>query len=284
MASGERVTLSDFHRLQAQLLATRQELYDSQEREANAASALKHLRAAASFPPPPPRATATPPRATASTSPVQRYPEALNPFGADADLTSPHPPAPPPCAPDRRTCDAHTQTTELDTDMSVVVRDVAVRERCAGAQRTMAVRRHSLLRLVFHGWRASQASTKILRNMGSLIQAQAAAAGTQQEHAMVAVRQTSPLAPRGDPPGVATSSTEAEASLRYRTAELSVVAAELHLLEGHLEILGEQREGLRASRDEALTALREVSTTAGALYGRTLCALETAGSAASPGR
>ena len=179
----ERVTLSDFHALQATLLETRKALYESREREKKAVEKLRSTTAA-SFPPPPPRRTAaatpTPPRTAIETA---RYPEALNPFGNgssnpfDDGFVSRPPPTAAVAAPNAGAASSGAAVPSVEHQpraMPQDAREAAIRERCLAAMRARTADGRALLRLTFHAWRASHSLTCILRNM--MLQARAGGA------------------------------------------------------------------------------------------------------------
>ena len=152
----QRVTLSDFHALQATLLETRKALYESREREKKALDKVTALRA--TFPPPPPRRQSGG-KAAAGQPNEGSYPDELNPFGGTnpfgngaASSASP-------------TRDAAELTAASRPPLPADAREAALRERCVGARRARAAECRALLRLIFHAWRASHSLTCILRNM-----------------------------------------------------------------------------------------------------------------------
>ena len=178
----QRVTLSDFRELQEQLIETRRLLFESREREANAADALQRQlqQQASAFPPPPPRrassATATTqnsatPASPASPSASAHYPTTLNPFGDD-ESGGPSAPTLPAASmlpkPDALISEALLATAERPPPTAALA---VARERRAAALRARAIRRATLAKLAFHGWCASHRQTKILRNMGSMANA-----------------------------------------------------------------------------------------------------------------
>jgi hypothetical protein len=260
--SEQRVTLSDFYALQETLLQTRTALYESRSREASCQQQLETMRshaASASFPPPPARRMKAP-------APASQYPDALNPFATDTASgdgggshrgTSHH----------RGAASSHSSAIEL--------REAAIQATLRAAQWRVAAGKRELVRLTFHAWRAAHAQTCILRNM--MLQARAGSATVA-----IAGEQPSPLPP--PEPVVpralrrlleSSGSPDEDGDERARaSAEWELLCAELGRLEGEHAACCRARDGLRRRYDAATAALDEMTATAGALYGRGLCALD----------
>ena len=243
-----RVTLSDFERLQAQLLQTRELLYESRERELNATAALARMKPT-TFPPPPRASTANNADVAASQREPQ-YPEELNPFAA----------------PSVKQCSVATQT---DIAFNAALgRGAEFRRATARAcfdvhQRT---ERLWLLRLIFLGWRSSHNQMAILRNMRAL-----ASANLPGEcHSAVRLEQ---LHDESAPSRAADDN--ANAFIEECTAVQSVLLVdELRRVEQELHLGHKTCDALRQQCNAYANALHELALTAAALHGRALCALD----------
>ena len=247
-AMEKRVTLSDFKALQEALLDMRSELEESRGREKKAVEALdamKSATASSSFPPPPPRRkTAAPAQSTTAGCSYSSYPDALNPFSPAAQA-SPQP--------------SSSASTPWQQPAAADARAAAIEATIRAARWRLASDGRALMRLTFHAWRASHGQMCILRNM-RLLQQQASSDAAlplalvrllgQEQHG--------------------SSSNEEERS----AAEWELMRSELSLLEQTYATGCAERDELQRRSDAGTAALREMTATAGALYGRGLCALE----------
>ena len=254
-----RVTLSDFHRLQAQLLEVRQQLIDSQERETAATAALERHRVQA--------AASSAAAAAAHHATATSYPEELNPFGnpfggggsSCASAAAAGRPA------NGGTADAGPSS---GASSPADVRAAIVRERCLGAQRTSAVQQRWLMRLTFHAWRASHSQTCILRNMTSMVQARTqAAADAPPQHPILPAALTRLIGEREQ-------GASARSAAEVDSTQLDALAAEVRLLEAELARVAAARDKLQARCHAGNRALQELCTTSAAMYGRALYAVE----------
>ena len=299
-----RVTLSDFQRLQQALLETRQALYDSREREAKALEQLSRAPpptvTARAFPPPPPRRRAT----TMSAHPPWNegeamYPAELNPFGAV-------PPLPLDCAGSKPIgCSSGKTAGSVQASMSGAVMQADARSSAStGAERvntavarvpmtrlatcdvltmherhvqhSLAQRQRWLLRLVFHAWRASHSQTCILRNMSSLatlLQARRTSDGTDATPIALPAALSRLIAERDE--AGQTASGGGREQLRS-VVDADVLAAELDTLEASYAHERSRTHALGLRCDAGIAALRELTLTAAAMHGHTLCALDAA--------
>ena len=260
-ATPQRVTLSDFQRLQQALLETRQALYDSQERESSATVALEQLRCAppvaTAFPPPPPRQKKAEPAAAASPD-GGVYPVELNPFGS---------------RPGANGCGAGGGGGGSSSSGGG---SSGGGSSHAAAAACFALRRRGLLRLVFHAWRASHSQTCILRNMSSmatLLQARRGADGLLDAPAAVPVLPVALSRLIGDRDCDDAVPTDGEAQLRSE-ADAAALRAEVGGLEADLARERARAAGLSLRCRAGAAALQEVALTAAALHGRALCALD----------
>jgi hypothetical protein len=143
--------------------------------------------------------------------------------------------------------------------------DLVVLERYTAAMRMAAVQKRWLLRLVFHAWCAAHSQMCILRNMTSLMQDRASgsigAAGS-----CGTLLSWSGLGPVG--------ATVVDSSALRSSAEVEVLQRELQLVDIRLEREVLARRSMAARYDAAVAAVRELTMTAGAMYGRGLGALD----------
>jgi len=286
MNATPRITLSDFHALQSQLLATKARLLESEAANAKLSEELSRLRAK-SMPAPPPFRGAS----SSTTSGGATYPSALNPFGEPVARTDsstqtdaassleqelhaslcaerdarraaeeearrlradvPSSPAPPPPAPS-----APPPPTEL-----------LLAERRAGVDRGARSAARAALRLAFHGWRHAHASTRLLRNMSSIAQLVArTGGGCNAGGGGEALRLAASVACLQKE----LRSCDADAA-RRATAERTLAAAELAALEGEV---GRTRQALRAESGAGGDAMRDLAQTLAAAHSCALTALE----------
>ena len=296
MNATPRITLSDFHALQSQLLATKARLLESEAANAKLSEELSKLRAKTMPAPPPFRGGSS-----STTSGGATYPSALNPFGepvartdssAQTDAASsleqelhaslcaerdarraaeeearrlradvPSSPAPPPPAPS-----APPPPTEL-----------VLAERRAGVDRGARSAARAALRLAFHGWRHAHASTRLLRNMSSIAQLVArtggggnAGGGGEGLRLAASVACLQKELRSGDADAARRARADADAA-RRATAERTLAAAELAALEGEV---GRTRQALRAESGAGGDAMRDLAQTLAAAHSCALTALE----------
>ena len=255
----ERVTLSDFHRLQQSLLETKQELYGRTEelrrvrqRAEDAESALAAANAAAA--------------ASSAASAAASYPDMLNPFSGGSSSSS----VPP------SNLNVVSQTGA--SDARAAIRAARVRERCEAAQRLAAVQRRWLVRLMFHAWRSSHNQTEILRNMSNMVQAQAARhTGTAELPVSVKPALHRLVVERSESDCVDGNGHGRRASCASQdSTTIESLRAQIMRLEGELARTRTAHLALRERCRIGTQALRELCVTAAAMHGRALCGLEDA--------
>ena len=245
----ERVTLSDFHRLQQSLLETKQELYERTEELRRARQRAEDAEAASA----PANAAAA---ASSAASAAASYPDMLNPFSGCSSSSVPP-------------SNLNLVSQTCASDAEAAIRAARVRERCEAAQRLAVVQRQWLVRLMFHAWRSSHNQTKILRNMSNMVQARAARQ-TGTAELPVAVK------PALHRLVVERSESDAVDGNGQDLTTIESLRAQIVRLENELARTRTAHVALRERCRTGTQALRELCVTAAAMHGRALCGLEDA--------
>ncbi len=252
-ATTERVTLSDFHRLQQSLLETRQELYDCGEelqrarRRADAAEA----------------AMATANAAAIASLAAASYPEELNPFGGGCSAALPAP---------TLGMASHTGSSHATA---------AIHAARKAAQLLAVVQQRWLIRLIFHAWRSSHSQTCILRNMSNMMQARASGDGGAAATPLAAKPACTALLDRvvakGERKAAGNGQGHHGSSDDKEVDTVETLRAEVVRLESELARTSAARDALQERCRAGTQALRELCVTAAAMHGRALFGLEDAG-------
>ena len=254
----ERVTLSDFHRLQQSLLETKQELYERTEELRRARQRAEDAEAASA----PANAAAA---ASSAASAAASYPDMLNPFSGCSSSSVPP-------------SNLNLVSQTCASDAEAAIRAARVRERCEAAQRLAVVQRQWLVRLMFHAWRSSHNQTKILRNMSNMMQARAARqTGTAELPVAVKPALHRLVVERSESDAVDGNGHGRRASCASQDlTTIESLRAQIVRLENELARTRTAHVALRERCRTGTQALRELCVTAAAMHGRALCGLEDA--------